>query len=163
MTDDDLARFLAEKGVDARLVRPGQPTPTVPDAARALGVEPRQIVKSLVFLADGAPVLVVAAGEARIHYPSLARALGLSRRRVKLASPEEALERSGFPVGAMPPFGHRRPLATLADASSLNPGGEDPGRVILYAGGGTDAALLEVSLATLLRVSGARLADLTDA
>jgi prolyl-tRNA editing enzyme YbaK/EbsC (Cys-tRNA(Pro) deacylase) len=162
LNDADLRAFVEARAVQARLVYPSVPTPTVPDAALALGVPASSIVKSLVFLAAGAPHLIVAAGEARVRMPALALALGVSRKRLKLASPEEALELTGYPVGAMPPFGHRALLPTLADARSLNPDDQPPERVILYGGGGTHSALLELSLATLLAVTGARLAPLTD-
>src|SRR5690554_4788683 len=115
LTESDLEEFCRRHGVPARLHRLDVPTPTVPDAAVAVGPEPGRIVKSLVFLAGGEPLLVVAAGEARVSYPLLAAALGLGRKQVRFATPDEALLVTGFRVGAMPPFGHRAPLPTLLD------------------------------------------------
>jgi prolyl-tRNA editing enzyme YbaK/EbsC (Cys-tRNA(Pro) deacylase) len=157
LTDKELRQWITERSVAAKLVYPGVPTPTVPDAAKALGVESQQILKSLVFLCDGQPRLVVAAGEARIAYKKLADVLDLSRRKVKMASPEGALEISGFEVGAMPPFGHVQILTTFIDSDSVR--GD---YAVYYGGGGTKDALLELSLATLLEVTKATVVPLTE-
>jgi prolyl-tRNA editing enzyme YbaK/EbsC (Cys-tRNA(Pro) deacylase) len=154
---DALVAWCAARGVPARLLRPGVPTPTVPEAAAAVGVAPERVLKSLVLLIDGAPHLVVAAGEDRLVYPLLAQAFGTSRRKVRLASADEALEITGFPVGAMPPFGHRVALLTLVDAARVRPG------LTVIAGGGARDTLLEVGTDDLLRVTDARSAPLTDA
>lgn len=156
MSDRDLADFLHATGVEAELVRPGAPTPTVPDAARALGVAPAAIIKSLVFRAARGPVLVIAAGEARVRMPALARALGMSRRAVKLASPEDTLAITGYAVGSMPPFGHREALPTLVDSVSVPAGG------VVYGGGGGHDVLLRVQVDTLLNVTKARHLPLTE-
>ncbi len=151
----DLMAWVEAHGVAARLVVPGVPTPTVPAAAAALGVRVDAILKSLVFLVQGEPRLVIAAGEDRVRYPALAALWGVSRRRVRLATPAEALALSGYAVGAMPPFGHRRPLPTVVDTRAVL-----PARTV-YAGGGTRAALLEIRTDELLRVTAATPRDLT--
>lgn len=157
--EGDVARFVAQRGLDAELVFPGRPTPTVRDAAAALGVEPAAILKSLVFLAgrdEGeSPVLVIAAGEARIAYPKLAGVLELSRRRVRLASAEETLALSGYAAGGVPPFAHRSPLPTLVDNVSV------PAEGTVYGGGGSDRALIRLDVATLFEVTAARAVPLT--
>ena len=156
MLDDKfLQTFMTTQGIAASLVYPGLPTPTVLDAAKALGVASSQIVKSLIFLAEDKPLLVVAAGEARIDYKALSAALGCSRRKIKFATAEQALEITGFEVGAMPPFGHKEPLMTLLDRLSLD-------HEELYAGGGTKSALLRISLKELERVTSARRLVLTE-
>lgn len=156
LDDADLMAWVRRRGVAARLVVPGAPTPTVPAAAAALGVRPEQVLKSLVFLVSGAPRLVIAAGEDRVRYPALATAWGVGRRQLRMASPDEARSITGYAVGAMPPFGHRRPLETLVDARRIVSGRR------VYAGGGTRSALLEIDTDELLRVTTARCAPLTD-
>ncbi len=161
MSERDLADYLREHHVAAELVRPGAPTPTVPAAARALGVAPEAIVKSLVFEADlppagMQPVLVIAAGEARVRMRALARALGVDRRKVRLASPEQTLSLTGFAVGSMPPFGHRTSLPTLVDSVSVPEDG------VVYGGGGGHDVLLRVPVDALLSVTLARRLPLTD-
>jgi prolyl-tRNA editing enzyme YbaK/EbsC (Cys-tRNA(Pro) deacylase) len=153
----DLRAWIDERGVRARLVVPGVPTPTVPAAAAALGVPASAILKSLVFVVDGAPRLVIAAGEDRVSYPALARSFGVTRRAVRLAGADEALAITGYAVGAMPPFGHRTPLETVVDADGVRAGR------LVYGGGGTREALLEITTDELMAVTGARAAPLARA
>lgn len=151
-----LMRFVAERDLDAELVRPGAPTLTVVAAAEALGTDVGAIVKSLLFLADGDPWLVIATGESRVATKLLAVALGISRRRLRFATPEQAFDITGYPVGAMPPFGHRRPLPTVIDSVSV------PAAGTVYGGGGSRDALLRLSVATLHAVTEGCLAPLTE-
>ena len=116
----------------------------------------KAIVKSLLFLADGRPTLVVAAGEGRISQASLAAELGVSRRRVRFASADRALEIAGYPVGGMPPFGHLEPLPTLIDSDSV------PSAGTLYAGGGSRRSLLRLDAAELIDRLGGRLVALSE-
>lgn len=157
LTPTDLEAFCRARGLAARLHRLSVPTPTVPDAAAAVGTEPERVVKSLVFLVRGEPLLVIAAGEGRVRYPLLARAAGVNRKELRFATPAEALEISGYPVGAMPPFGHRRELPTLIDEASV------PGAGRLFGGGGAVDALLELDAGTLPSVTGGRRVPLTRA
>lgn len=136
--------------------RLNEPTPTVPAAAAAIGVSPEQIVKSLLFLADGQPVLAVAAGNGRVRYSLLARATGVGRKQLRFATPEQALAITGFAVGAMPAFGHRNPLPTYVDDVSVPVSGS------LFMGGGGQSELLEVDAVELLAVSAARRVALTE-
>lgn len=155
LSDRDLAAFVHAQGVPAELVRPGAPTPTVPDAARALGVEPGAIIKSLVFQVRGEPLLVIAAGEARVRMRTLARAVGVTRRQLRLATPEDTLAVTGYAVGSMPPFGHRHALPTLVDSASVPDEGD------VYGGGGGHDVLLRVSVDALIDVTQARRLPLT--
>lgn len=157
--DQDLARFIDEHGLEATLVYPDRPTPTVAEAALALGVSPQEIIKSLVFMAKGEPLLVIAAGEARVSYRRLRETLGVSRRKLRLASSDEAHSLTGFEVGAMPPFGHLTPLPTFIDSLSV----PDQDGKVLYGGGGTKAAMLRLSVATLRRVTRGHWVPLTAA
>lgn len=157
LNDQELQRFITQHGIEATLVYPDRPTPTVPAAAAALGVRPQEIIKSLVFIAKGEPLLVIAAGEARVNYKRLREELGLSRRKLRLAMAEEALQITGFAVGAMPPFGHLNPLSTIIDSLSV-PAQEGK---LLYGGGGTQAAMLRLSVATLRTVTQGRWLPLT--
>jgi prolyl-tRNA editing enzyme YbaK/EbsC (Cys-tRNA(Pro) deacylase) len=107
---------LLEAGLDASLVRelPAD-TSTAETAARAVGAPQGSIVKSLIFLADGAPLLVLVSGDQRADVKQLRAALGLSKRRLRIAQPPEVLEQTGFDVGGVPPVGHTSPVRTLID------------------------------------------------
>ncbi|MCA9996642.1 MAG: hypothetical protein KDE56_12875 [Anaerolineales bacterium] len=156
LTSNDLERFIAAQNIAATLVWPGVPTPTVVDAAAALGVAPAQIIKSVLFVADGEPVLVVASGQAKISSKLLADHLGLARRRVRVALGEKVTAVTGYIPGSVPPFGHLQPLATVLEAEVLALTGD------IYGGGGDLDALLRLSLAELRRVVGEKTAVLVE-
>ncbi|MEW5985082.1 MAG: YbaK/EbsC family protein [Chloroflexota bacterium] len=143
----DLAQFIIANGIAAEIVHLSVETPTVETAAQAVGVTPDQIGKSVLFLAEGRPLLVIANGLARVDQRRLAAYLGLGRKRVKLANAEEVLAITGYPVGTVPPFGHREKLLTLVDAAVLS-------QHELYCGGGAINALLKMTVAELRRVVG---------
>jgi prolyl-tRNA editing enzyme YbaK/EbsC (Cys-tRNA(Pro) deacylase) len=92
-------------------------TKTAEDAARAIGCDVGQIVKSLVFMADGRPVLALTGGANRADVGRLAELIGAAE--VRRASPEEARGATGFAVGGTPPFGHPERIRTFLDRDLL--------------------------------------------
>ncbi len=153
LTTDDLEAWLHAHGVAAEIVRLPAPTSTVQAAAEALGVPEDQILKTVVFLVAGEPLLVVARGAARVETRRLARHLGVGRKKVRVARPEEVLEATGYPAGAVPPCGHRHALRTLVDARVLL-------LPVAYAGGGAHNALLRITPEALLEATGAEVVAL---
>lgn len=149
----DLQRFLEVHHVHAEVLHLPVETPTVEAAARAVGTRPEKIVKSLLFLVDGRPVIVIACGPQRVQAHAVARHFGLSRKRVRLAGPQAVLDCTGYPIGALPPFGHRQPLTTLLDSDVLS---HDE----VYAGGGSLSALIRLAPSELLRLTAAETLDL---
>jgi prolyl-tRNA editing enzyme YbaK/EbsC (Cys-tRNA(Pro) deacylase) len=79
-------------------------TKTVSDAAVAVGCQEAEIAKSIVFVADGEPVLCIASGGHRIDTNKLAEALDVAE--VRQAAPDEVRAATGFAIGGVPPFGH---------------------------------------------------------
>jgi len=130
-------------------------TPTVDAAAQAVNARPEQIIKSILFIVDGQPVLAIACGLSTIGRRAIADLFGVGKKRVKLATPEVVLEISGYEVGAMPPFGHRQTLRTLIDKRVLD-------NTEAYAGGGADNALVRLDPHEILRVTGAKVLDLLE-
>ncbi len=94
-------------GVEPRIRRFPEGTKTAEAAALAIGCDVAQIVKSLVFMADGRPVIAFTSGANRVDPSKLARSAGAAEAR--RASPEEARAATGFAVGGTPPFGHPDP------------------------------------------------------
>src|SRR4051794_23803071 len=92
-------------------------TRTAEDAARAIGVEVGQIVKSLVFLADGAAVGALVSGANQLDEEKPAAAAGASA--TKGGTAEEVREATGFPVGGVPPLGHANELPIFVDQDLL--------------------------------------------
>jgi prolyl-tRNA editing enzyme YbaK/EbsC (Cys-tRNA(Pro) deacylase) len=149
----DLQAFLEDRHIQGELLHLDSPTPTVETAALAVGAQPEQIVKSILFLVDGQPVLAITCGTSYVERRAIAARFGVGRKKVKLAPPETVAEETGFLVGAMPPFGHRQPLLTLIDQRVL----EKP---VVYAGGGSDYALLRLDPHSILQVTGGEVLDL---
>ncbi len=156
LTPDDLEAYVRARGIAGEVLRLGQPTPTVAAAAEAVGVPPDAIVKTVVFMVQGAPVVVIARGLAWVDARRLARHLGVGRKKVRVARAEEVLEATGYPAGAVPPFGHRQPLPTYIDPRVLE--GD-----AAYAGGGAHDALLKIAPAALLEATQATVVALQDA
>src|SRR5947208_5825705 len=128
-------------------------TRTAADAARAVGCDIGQIVKSLVFVADGQAFLALTSGENRADLERLATLLGVSE--VRRATAEEAREATGFAIGGTPPFGHPRPLRILVDRDLLGYGQ-------VWAAAGTPDAVFPISPGELLEASGGVPADLRE-
>ncbi len=152
--EKDLARWIADNGVAAEVVCLPAETPTVPTAAAAVNVSPEAILKSLVFLAAGRPYLVVANGLAKVDRGKLGAHWGLGKKRIKLASAEKVLQLTGYPVGTVPPFGHRTPMPTLVDPAVL----EQPE---IYAGGGGIQVLVRLTPQELCRVLEPQIVSVT--
>jgi Cys-tRNA(Pro) deacylase len=146
LTSIDLQGFIDRHQIEATILPMAEATPTVPDAARALQVEPEQIIKSLVFMVHGEPLLVITNGLAKVDQRKVAGCLGVGRKQVKFADVEQALAITGYVVGSMPPFGHHQKLRTLVDpAITAYP--------VIFGGGGDTNAMLRLAPAELLRVT----------
>lgn len=148
-----LTQFIVQHHIEAEILHLTADTPTVADAARVMGVQPEQIIKSVLFLADEQPVLVIGNGLNRINYKKLADHLGVSRRRVKTADSDEVLTITGYVAGSVPPFGHVQPLRTILDTAVLE-------QTDIYGGGGEIHALMCLKTAELQRVVGPETAQL---
>lgn len=125
-------------------------TRTADDAARAVGCDVAQIVKSLVFMADDAPVLALTSGANRVDTDALAGLAGAAT--VRRATPEEARAATGFAVGGTPPFGHPAPVRTYLDRDLT-------GHDVIWAAAGTPDAVFPISPEDLLRATSASVAD----
>ncbi|MGH2844880.1 MAG: YbaK/EbsC family protein [Thermoleophilaceae bacterium] len=112
---DRLAERARELGLDVRVQRLESSTRTVRDAADAVGCQVAEIAKSIVFVADGDPVVCVASGRHRIDTDKLADALDVAE--VRQAAADEVRAATGFAIGGVPPFGHDLPV--LFDESLL--------------------------------------------
>jgi Cys-tRNA(Pro) deacylase len=153
LTPEDLKNFLQQKEINGEVVELSVPTPTVQAAADAVGVAPEQIIKSLLFLAIDQPVLVIANGTARVEWKMLAAHLGISRRKLNMADPETVLALTGYPVGGVPPLGHRQPLRVVIEAGVLEHGW-------VYGGGGSEHTLVHVQPQQLVEFHQAEIVPL---
>jgi prolyl-tRNA editing enzyme YbaK/EbsC (Cys-tRNA(Pro) deacylase) len=104
-----------ERGLEVEVETLAESTRTVEDAARAVGCRPGQIAKSIVFVADGEPVVCVASGAHRVEPALVCEALDCAEARP--ATPGEVRAATGFSVGGVPPVGHDLPV--LFDSALL--------------------------------------------
>ncbi|MGH2743368.1 MAG: YbaK/EbsC family protein [Thermoleophilaceae bacterium] len=112
---DRLSECARELGLEVQVQRLETSTRTVKDAAEAVGCHEAAIAKSIVFVADGDPVVCVASGRHRIDTEKLADALDVAE--VRQAAADEVRAATGFAIGGVPPFGHDLPV--LFDESLL--------------------------------------------
>ncbi|MBP5212797.1 MAG: YbaK/EbsC family protein [Pyramidobacter sp.] len=109
---------------------------TVDDASKAIGVTPGEILKSLIFMVDGAPWLVLMSGPNRVHSGKVKRLT--KGHRVTMASPDFVFEQFGFRIGGVPPVGYPEPLPAIVDEDLWN-------YDTVWAAAGTDHAFFPVS------------------
>jgi prolyl-tRNA editing enzyme YbaK/EbsC (Cys-tRNA(Pro) deacylase) len=113
-------------------------------AAAALGVEVGQIANSLIFSADGDPLLVLTSGAHRVDTKLVARALGVSR--LDRATPDFVREHTGQVIGGVAPLGHPKPVRTLVDKTLS-------GYAEIWAAGGVPQSVFPTTYAELLRIT----------
>ena len=112
-----VAEALRACGIESPVERFADGTATAQDAANALGCELGQIVKTLILLADGRPTTVLVAGDRQADTAALARLLGVSRKRLKMATADQVFELTGYRVGGVPPVGLPGEWDLIADDS----------------------------------------------
>ena len=105
---DRLADCARDLGIAVNVQRLAASTRTVADAATAVGCEEGEIAKSIVFVADGDPVVCVASGRHRVDTEKVADALDVAE--VRQAAADEVRAATGFAIGGVPPFGHDLPV-----------------------------------------------------
>ena len=149
-------RFLErarDLGLTVRSARFPDGTRTAVDAAAAVGCEVAQIVKSLVFVVDGEPVLALTSGANRVDTVRLAEALGAGGARK--ADADEVRAATGYAIGGTPPVGHDQRLRTVLDPGLL---GFDE----VWAAAGTPQDVFPVAPDRLAELTGAEVVDVTE-
>jgi Cys-tRNA(Pro) deacylase len=140
-------------GVEIAVQQFPEGTRTAQDAAAAVGCEVGQIVKSLVFVADGRPVIALVSGTNRLDTARLASTVGATV--VRRADGNEARAATGFAIGGVPPFGHGQPLDVVMDRDLA-------AWDRVWAAAGLPDVVFEISPAELERAAGARIADVAE-
>jgi prolyl-tRNA editing enzyme YbaK/EbsC (Cys-tRNA(Pro) deacylase) len=142
---DRVVAALRAGGIAPDVRRFDDPVPTAAAAATALGCEVGAIANSLVFDADGDPLLVLASGAHRVDTGKVAALIGATR--VRRATPEFVLAATGQEVGGVAPVGHPTPLRTVVDVDLA-------AFPLLWAGGGDHHTMFSATYDDLLRVTG---------
>jgi Cys-tRNA(Pro) deacylase len=142
-----------ELGLDVEIVEFEQTTRTAQDAADAIGCQAAQIVKSLLFVVDGQPLMALVSGANRLDERKLAALRGVGRKKVKRADADTAKAVTGFSIGGVPPFGHTSSLPVYVD--------QDLTRFdVVWAAAGTPHAVFAITPDHLVCASGGTVADL---
>lgn len=129
-------------------------TKTAQQAAERMGCELGQIVKSLLLVADGAPVLALVAGDMRGDAEAIAAEMGASSAR--MAKADEVREATGYAIGGVCPFGLPEELPVLADDSLLR-------FDVVYPAAGTPDSMVRMDRETLFAIAHACVARISHA
>ena len=144
-----VAQALLAAGLPAAIVEFDASTRTAEQAAAAVGCVLGQIVKTLFFLADGRPTLVLVAGDRQADTAALAELLGTTRKKLKMGSPDEVLGVTGYAVGGVSPFGSLTACDVVIDDSLKR-------FETAWAAAGAGHAVFEVRVAALAEKTGAQ-------
>jgi prolyl-tRNA editing enzyme YbaK/EbsC (Cys-tRNA(Pro) deacylase) len=138
-------------GLGIEVTRFPEGTRTAADAARAVGCDVGQIVKSLVFMADGVAVVALVSGANRVDPARLAAATGADG--VRRADGDEARVATGVAIGGVPPFGHAHAVRVVVDRDLL-------AHDRVWAAAGLPDAVFAIAPDALVRISGGSVAEL---
>lgn len=140
-----VASALRELGAPGEIVVLPESAPTATAAASQLGCEVGAIANSLIFDADGTPLLVLTSGAHRVDVELIARTAGA--QRVRRATPEFVREATGQPIGGVAPVGHPAPIRTFVD-TWLDKHDE------VWAAGGHPHTVFPTTFDELVRITG---------
>ena len=142
--------WLASSSIGVAVKQFPSGTRTAVDAARAVGCDVGQIVKSLVFVAAGRPVVALVSGANRLDEGRLAAVAGSP---VTKADAEIARTATGYAIGGVPPFGYASEIPVFMDRDLL-------GHKVVWAAAGRPDSVFEISPERLRELSQAEVADL---
>ncbi|MCA9858294.1 MAG: hypothetical protein KC438_01160 [Thermomicrobiales bacterium] len=145
-------RFIAQHQLDAEVISTPDGVPTVELAATALGVEPDQIIKTLVFVGPADElVIAIACGTGRVDRKKLAALAALPK--LSLASADRVLSATGYPAGGVAPIDLPASARVFVDEQVAQ-------RPELYGGAGTDLHMVRLQSADIIRLNHATIAPL---
>jgi Cys-tRNA(Pro) deacylase len=144
---------LAAAGVEGRVRQLDASARTSAEAAEALGVEVGQIAKTLVFLADGRPVVVIASGSDRVDTAALARVVQVDK--VKRADADAVKSATGYSIGGVSPAGLPPDVEVFIEQGLRR-------YELIWAAAGTHYAVYPTTLADLVLVTGGRVVSVAE-
>lgn len=148
-----VARALQANGVEVQVLEFPQGTRTARDAAAAVGTTVARIVKSLVYLSDGRPMLVLISGANRVDPLKLGRAAGATT--VTRATPDEVRRSTGFAIGGVPPVGHDTRLPVYIDQDLMQ-------YDTVYAAAGTPNTVFAIDPRVLRQITEGQIGNLRE-
>jgi prolyl-tRNA editing enzyme YbaK/EbsC (Cys-tRNA(Pro) deacylase) len=147
---EKVGEVLRAHGATGRIRELPEPAPTAAIAARQLGCDVGAIANSLVFSADGKPLMILTSGAHRVDTGKVAASLGVSALR--RADPDFVLASTGQRIGGVAPIGHPQPIRTLVDTWLEK-------YDVVWAAGGHVHTVFPTTFAELVRITGGAPAD----
>lgn len=135
------------KKLNGEIINVGKSVKTVEQAVNATGLTPKQIIKSLLYISEKEPLLVIVDGESKVDLNKLTKLVGL----VRLAKPKEVKEITGYDVGGVPPIGVK--VRTIVDSKVLE-------NDFIVGGGGSIDKLLKLEPKKIIEYQKAEVADI---
>jgi Cys-tRNA(Pro) deacylase len=145
-----VADALVAAGVEAQVRTYAESTRTAEEAAAAVGADVGQIVKSLVFQADGRPILALVSGANRLDTAKLAQ---IAEAKISRADADTVRSATGYAIGGVPPVGLATPLPVYCDRDLLQ-------YAEVWAAAGTPNTVFSIAPDTLARITAAEIVDL---
>ena len=143
LPEQRLQAYLQEQHIQAEHLSFDRPCHSVAEAARAVDASPEELVKNICLLdSDGQLITAIVKGEDRVSVSRIAKAL--QKEGLRLATPEEILEKSGYPCGGTTSFGYQAMF--LIDPKVME-------RELVFTGGGSETSLVKISTEELVRAN----------
>ena len=151
-TAEYVAGQLAAAGVKGQVRELAEPAPTAATAAAQLGCEVGAIANSLLFSADGEPLLVLTSGAHRVDTAKVAAGLGV--QEVRRADPDFVYASTGQRIGGVAPIGHPKPVRTLVDVALAS-------YDVVWAAAGHVHTVFPTTFDELVRITSGTAADVS--
>lgn len=139
-----LKRFISINNIKAEHLVFEQSCHSVADAAKAVGTSEDSFIKSVVFVSGERTIVAIVPGDTRASSSRIMKQIGL--KEIYIANPEQILERTGYPIGGVPPFGYQAEF--LIDPKVTE-------KREIYGGGGSSRALVRVSPEEIVKANSA--------
>lgn len=144
MSIDRVRQYFAAYGMENRILEFSESSATVELAAHAAGTEPARIAKSLTFMVEDHPVMIIAAGDAKVDNPKYK---AFFHTKAKMLTPEEVSSLIGHEVGGVCPFGIKEGVSVYLDISMKR-------FETMFPAAGSSNSAIELTLPELEKYSG---------
>ncbi len=145
--EEKLKNFIKDNNVQCEYLQFEQSCHSVAEAADAAKVQPDDCVKNICLIgSDDQLIVAIVRGDDRVSTSRVGKALAIERPRI--ATPEEILEKTGYPCGGTPSFGYQAEF--LIDPAVME-------RDVVLSGGGSEYALIKISPEELLKINKGRI------
>ena len=148
--EEKLKQYLVDNSIPAEQLHFSQSCHTVQEAAQAVGANVDELVKNICFIdKDENLIVAVVKGEDRVDVNKIKNALEIAKPRP--ATPNEMLQKTGYPIGGIPSFGYE--ALFLLDPKVME-------KDVVYSGGGSEHALVKISPTELIKANKAKIVDI---